>query len=285
MRSLLPALLIVLALAAGTGTAGAYVFRLDAPEELQAGAPLLVSGNSTLPPGTQFDIVLYSLIYNTPEQVGERVIVADESKSFETSFATNGLQAGPYKVEVRFYDKTLKNRLGSGSVTVRQVNLVDRSSEIFLTIPREQTMDWALLIEGYLPGSGPVTIRLKVNGPDGFSIPDQTIRTTTDLGRTDGHFSKKVNVTMPGNYFVDFYDPDGFVAQIVYTVNSSGTIPGTEPTTTPAVPPVTIAPSETATVSSPVTVPSLTRSTPFPLAAVIAGLVLAGIFAAGKRRN
>lgn len=251
----------ILALALLCGAVQAYLVVIEAPPELQAGVPLVVTGNTTFPEGTQFDIVLYKLQFTTPEEIGRRVIIVGNPKTFDASFATSGLPAGPYKVEVQFLEN-MESRLGSDSVIIQQVTLVDRSSDIFLTAGKDQTLDEALLIEGYIPDIGVATITLKISGPQGFFLPDQYVRTTTLPGKIDGHFSKKVNVTEPGNYYVNFYDQKGFIAQIKYSV------------TRPA--PATPSPEPTETMPP---VPTATRGLPFPVAGCIGGLAALAILA------
>ncbi len=231
---------LILAFTLLCGMAEAYVVFIEVPPNLQAGVPLVVTGNTTFPEGTQFDIVLYKLQFTTPEEIGRRVIIVDNSKTFDASFATTGLPAGPYKIEIQFLEG-MESRLGSDSVTIQQVNLVDRSSEIYLTAGKDQTLDEALLIEGYIPDIGVATITLKINGPEGFSLPDQFVRTTTQPGKIDGHFSIRVNVTEPGNYYVNFYDQKGFITQVKYSVTRPA------PATPSPVPTETASPAPTAT--------------------------------------
>ena len=257
----------LLLLAVLTGAVQAYVVTIDAPAEIQAGAPLEVTGTTTFPAGTQFDIILYRTQFTTPELVDRRMIVVDESKVFDASFPTTNLPAGQYKVEIQFLQDP-GSSLGSSSVTLKLVNLIDRSGEIILTVPKEQNLDEALVIEGYIPEIGVTTITITIDGPKGFSLPEQNIRTTTTLGSKDGHFSKKVDVTEPGNYYVNFYDPKGFIAQIRYSVTVSSENPLSTPQT-PGTPVTNLPPS-----------PGLSLQ----LAGIIAGLVSAAAIAAWKKR-
>ncbi len=249
------------------GAVQGYVLFITAPSELRAGAPLLVSGNTTFPSGTQFDIVFYKLQFTTPEEIARRMIVVDESKDFDASFTTTGLEAGQYKVEIQFL-KDPGSKLGSDSVTLQMVEIIDRSGEIFLTTPRDQVLGEALLIEGYIPNIGVATITLRISGPAGFSLPDQYVRTTTEPGKIDGHFSYTLPVTNPGNYYVEIYDRDGFMTTVKYAVERPA------PATTPA---------ETGTSAGgpPSTSPS---AVPFPLAALAAGLAGAAFICVGRRR-
>jgi hypothetical protein len=261
-------LFFLLSIALLCGAVQGYVLFIGAPDELRAGAPLLVSGNTTFPTGTQFDIVLYKLQFTTPQEIGRRMIVVDESKAFDASFPTTGLQAGQYKVEVHFL-KDPGTKLGSDSVILQLVEIIDRSGEIFLTAPRDQILGEALSIEGYISDLGVATITLRISGPAGFSLPDQYVRTTTQPGKIDGWFSYHVEVTEPGNYYVEVLDREGFMTTIKYAVER------------PA--PVTSAPAGTGTLSEePLqTSPS---AVPFPLAALAAGLAGAAVISAVRRR-
>jgi hypothetical protein len=263
MRNILFLLPVLILLCA---TADAYILVIDAPVELQAGAPLLVTGNTTFPTGTQFDIILYKLQFTAPEEVGSRVIIVDASKTFDAAFATTGLTPGQYKVEVQFLDTMASSKLGSGSATVKVVNLIDRSNEIYLSAPKNQTMHEALLIQGYIPDLGIATITMKISGPQGFSLPDQYVRTTTELGKKDGLFSKKVDVTEPGNYYVNFYDQKGFIAQVIYSV--------TLPSVTAVTPEAT---------EEQIPVPTPTPRLPFPLAGIVGAMVFNAFLVLKKR--
>jgi hypothetical protein len=247
------------------GVVQGYVLFIDAPGEIRAGMPLLVNGTTTFPVGTQFDIVLYKIQFTTPEEIARRMIIVDESKVFDATFPTTGLQAGRYKVEIQFLQDP-GSKLGSDSVTLKLVEIIDRSGEIFLTAPGDQTLGQALLIAGYIPDLGVATITLKISGPDGFSLPPQNIRTTTKPGGIDGYFSYFIPVDVPGNYYVEIYDREGFMATMKYSVER------------PA--PATSGLPDSGT---PVVTPISTRGLPFPLAGIAAGLFLATVF--GMRRR
>ena len=198
----------------------AYIITFDAPVELRAGVPIEVTGTTNFPDGTQFDIILYKAQFTTPAVIDRRMIIVDPGKNFSASFPTTNLEAGAYKIEIQFL-KDPGSSLGSSSVIMRQVSLIDRSGEIVLKAPVDQTLEEALLIEGYIPNIGVATITLRIDGPGGFTIPDRNIRTTTTLAGKDGHFSEKIAVTEPGNYYVSFSDAKGFITQIRYPVTSA----------------------------------------------------------------
>jgi len=257
----------LLFLALFIGAVQAYVVTIDAPPEIQAGAPIEVTGNTTFPVGTQFDIILYQVQFTTPSLVDRRMIIVDNSKTFDASFPTTNLPAGQYKIEVQFLQDP-GSSLGSSSVTVRQVTLIDRSGEIILTVPKDQNLKDALVIQGYIPDTGVATITMKIDGPKGYSLPDQNVRTTTTLGSKDGHFSKKVDVTDPGNYYVNVYDSKGFITQLRYSVTDSPEVSATTP--------------ETSGMQA-TTLPT-TLGLSVPIAGMIAGFALAAALVAWKRR-
>lgn len=266
-----PVSLFVLALLCGG--VQAYVISFDAPAELRAGVPLEVTGTTNFPDGTQFDIILYKAQFTTPAVVGRRMIIVDAEKDFSASFPTTDLEAGPYKIEIKFL-KDPGSSLGSSSVTMRQVTLIDRSGEIVLTASRDQTIDEALLVAGYIPNLGVATITLQIDGPRGFTLHDRHVRTTTTLAGKDGYFSEKIVVTDPGNYYVSVYDAKGFISQIRYSVTSGPVVPATtipEETGTPE-------PGEDATPSIP-----LTPSLPLTPVVIFGSLVAATAIAARKK--
>jgi len=243
-----------------------YILTIDAPEKVQAGVPLLVTGSTTFPAGTEFDIILYRLVQPVPEKIDQRIVIVDETKTFSESFGTLGLESGQYKVEVSF-PSDRGTSLGSGSTTLKIFTIIDRSDEIFLTVPTEQFVGEALVVKGYIPDIGVATINMKITGPSGFSAPALNIRTTTMPGRTDGQFLRTVNVTEPGNYYVTFSDASGYMATIKFTVVRPPTL--TQTTSTP---------TEVATEELPAT------AVPFPLAGLAGGLLAAAGLAQLRKR-
>ncbi|MBP1929656.1 hypothetical protein J2741_002203 [Methanolinea mesophila] len=222
------AVILLILLVAG---AQAYLVTIDAPVTVQAGAPLVVTGTTTFPVGTLIDIVIYPTEFAVPSEIARKTVVVDETKSFMVTFPTTDLQAGQYKVEAQLAPD-LTSSLGSGSVLWKLVQVVDRSKEIVLTVPKDQDLHNALMIEGHLVDSGVTTLTLDVTGPKDFAIPPVNIRTTTQMGQKDGYFSTKINVSDPGNYYVSFYDPKGFMATIKFSVfEPQMTTPSTEATT------------------------------------------------------
>ncbi|MCQ8894091.1 MAG: hypothetical protein NQU46_05610 [Methanolinea sp.] len=257
MRSAVFFLLCLFCLVNGTA---AYELTINAPAEVRAGAPLEVTGNTTFPAGTQFDLVLYYLQTTMPEIVAQKIIIVDESRSFQASFPTMGLTPGDYKLEVRF-PRDPGSRLSSSSVTTRIVRITDRSGEIEITSDRNQVIGDALRIEGYMPKAGVTTLTLKITGPQGRVLPPQDVRTTTRLGKDEGYFSLVIPVGERGNYYVDFSDTKGYITTVRFTVESS---PGATP----------VPSEEVHDHQAEVTVPR-SSSIPLPLAGSIGGLLIA----------
>jgi hypothetical protein len=248
------------------GMAQGYVLTIEAPAEVRAGVPLEVTGNTTFPAGTQFDIVVYMIQTSTPQEVARRLVVVDETKAFQVSFPTTGFEAGKYKVEVQFLQDP-GSRLGSDSVTLKILDIVDRSGDIVLTVDRDQVLGQALRIEGYIARAGVTTITMKITGPQGAVVPPQDVRTTTRPGKEDGYFSKSVPVEEPGNYYVDFSDPKGFMATIRFSVSKP--LPDTTPVTT----------------AEQTMLPATSQATPmpFPLTGVLIGMAAAYLMATRGR--
>ena len=105
----------------------AYQVNIDAPDTLTVGKPLVVTGVTTFPPGMSVDVVLYYQLTTTTE-IKRQVVGVRPDKTFKVVFDTTGLKTGTYKVEVPV------NGMGD-SVTMRLVQIVDRSEEIQMDSP------------------------------------------------------------------------------------------------------------------------------------------------------
>lgn len=248
----------------------AYELTIEAPGQVRAGVPIEVTGNTTFPVGTEFDLVLYRLQTTMPEPVFEKTVVVSDTKSFEVTFPTMGLSPGEYKIEVRFRSDP-GSKLSSGSVTTRMVRITDRSGEIVITSAKDQVIGEALRVEGYVPGGGVVTLTIKVTGPQGAVIPPEDIRTTTVLGKDDGFFSRMIPVSEKGNYYVDFFDVKGYITTARFSVSEPGAITVLSTERNPV----------TATESPSLTSPA---ASPFPLAGGIAGLVIVALAFSGRKK-
>jgi hypothetical protein len=240
--------------------AQAYVLTISAPETLQAGAPLVVTGNTTFPVGTQFTMV-FSFSQITTSEVSRRIVVVGDTKSFIVPFETTGLPGGQYKVEAEL-TRDLESKLSSGSVTSRVVQLIDRSGEVHITSPLNQTLGDALFIEAYISDAGEKAIEIGVTGPNGLVFGPRYISTTTQPGKTDGYIVKRVAVTDIGNYYVQFADAEGYIGTYKFTVSEP--IPATS--ATPVI-----------TTEVPGTIPGVGRI-PLPLYTVLGALCVAGVW-------
>jgi hypothetical protein len=247
----------------------AYVLNIYAPDTLQAGAPLIVTGDTTFPAGTQFDMI-FSRSQFTQSEISRRLVVIDDTQIFTVPFETKGLDGGQYKVEA-VLSPDLDAKLSSGSVTIRVVQLIDRSGEVHITSPLNQTLGDALVINAYIPGAGVTAIELSVVGPSGPVFGPRYITTTTQQGSTDGFISRSIAVTEPGNYYVQFSDSAGYIGTYKFTVSEAAT-PTTLPTTTE-------------TPGIPITLPGGGR-VPLSVFAVIGALCVMGIlYGSGLRRK
>ena len=106
--------------------ASAYQVNIDAPESLTVGKPLVVTGTTTFGVGTPIDVVLYYQMTTTSE-VKRRIVYIQPDKTFKAIFDTTGLKTGIYKVEVP------TSGMGGDSVTMRVIQLVDRSDAIHVS--------------------------------------------------------------------------------------------------------------------------------------------------------
>ncbi|NLV27706.1 MAG: hypothetical protein GXY48_11170 [Methanomicrobiales archaeon] len=248
-----------------------YIIEIDAPKTIVKGTPLTVTGSTTFPEDTYFDILLYYAKY-TSQEVGRIRVIVDATQLFRADFDTRHLEKGQYKVEVHniISDNELfvEQQLGSASTTRRIIQITDRSDEIQITSPDTQPQDQALTISGRMRDMGDGVITLRVFGPDHFTYgPEQMI---TKKGYTDnsGEFSTSLPVPMPGTYQASMSDKKGFIGEyefVVTVVTPKETIAPirvitTEPTpdqvnlTTPLKTPVPATPTPT---QSPIGITSL----------------------------
>jgi autotransporter adhesin len=279
------AIFLILAMVLIVGYASAYELIISCPATLPVGAPLTVTGTTTYPAGTTFDMV-FSFTGQTSNQVasvpvtisGEKTEAGD--RTFSVVFETTGLAGGQYKVEAQLRGDAVGS-LSSGSVTLKIIDLVDRSDEIHITSSLNQRIPNALLLEGYIDKIGSSGVQIDVTGPQGNVFGPTYIGTTTRGGNNEGYFSQRIAVDQVGNYYVLFSDGKGYIGQKMFTVNEP------LPTLTAPVTEVpTIAATTSGTQVPPVTTaaPSTTKATA-PLTGIIGGLCIAGILLSGKIRK
>jgi hypothetical protein len=254
-------ILLALCLMSIVGSVSAYQLYLACPESIQAGLPLKCSIDSNFPAGTTFDIAFYQSSYTATLISKQAVTIQANHNTQYKLIDTLGLPGGTYKVEIQFIGAD-EPRISSDSTTMQLVKVIDRSGEIEITSPMTQSTADALRIEGTVAKLGGDGVEIEVRGPDGRIFGPQYIGTTNDIKNGAGKFTKKVTVSSPGSYNVDFRDANGYIGTVTFTVNAPATQATTVPTTTAVVvkttKPATAAPTPwpTATQSplSPLTV-------------------------------
>jgi hypothetical protein len=271
------AIIVLLAMVLIVGVASAYVLTIDCPAKLPVGAPLPVTGTTSFPVGTTFDLV-FSSSGQTSNMISSIPVTVGDDKSFNTVFETTGLKGGMYKVEA-IPRGDYQSKLSSDSTTIRVVELVDRSDMLHITSPVNQDIPNALLIEGYISKAGSSGVKLDVIGPLGKVFGPSYIATTTRGGNQDGYFSQNIPVNEPGNYDARFSDTTGYIGVKTFGVKAPVTpvpVVTSEETLLFTPTPTTLRPVQTKT---PVPTPTKSGS---PLAGIIAGLGVAGFLTLRK---
>lgn len=207
-------------------TASAYIITIEAPDKVTTGSPLIITGNTTFPEDSYFDLVLFYSKYTAGEVSRQKVIV-DSSKQFRADFETRTLEKGQYKSEVHNIVSDgkgfVESALGSASVIRRVIMVINRSDEIITESSSSQDISTALTITGRIKDMESGIITLRVFGPDGFTFGPQQIITKSGFADKDGHFSTQVPVPLPGDYQVSISDKSGFIGEVPFTVTSSET--------------------------------------------------------------
>ena len=194
----------------------AYQVNIDAPETLAVGKPLIVTGVTTFPPGMSVDVVLYYQLTTTTE-IKRQVVGVKPDKTFRVVFDTTGLKTGTYKVEVPV------NGMGD-SVTMRLVQIVDRSEEIQMDSPLSQQFTGTLIVAGTIRGDKNSGVQVEVIGPDNSLVfGPQFVNTNYE-----GAFSTDVPIRVPGEYEVSFTDAKGFIGTRVVTATGPQSPPSTQ---------------------------------------------------------
>ncbi len=204
--------LIIIAVLLLVVPAMAYEIIIDAPTSIPKGQPLVVNGTTTLPPGMSVDIVLYRSEY-TSEELSRQTVTIQADKVFTVIFDTKNLAGGQYKVEVPVATGTGISYLGN-SVTMRVVQITDRTNEIVIKSPIEQENTGTLSVRGVITGLGNSGVQISVIDAEGRTVfGPQYIRTNDD-----GSFSQNVPVTKEGTYEVSFTDTKGYIGLATFTV-------------------------------------------------------------------
>jgi hypothetical protein len=211
------------------GSVQAYELTINVTDKIQRGLPLVVNGTSNIPPGTSVDIVFTKSGY-VVEEVARRTITLQANQEFSVVFDTTDLAGGIYKVEAL---PISDYRYLGNSVTLRIVEIVDRSKELNIHSPETQEMNGKLVIEGAILAARNAGVQIEVTGPDGGIVyGPEFVRTDTD-----GSFALTVPIDEPGIYNASFTDNKGYVGKVSFTVEEPfepTTIPTTIPPTFPA---------------------------------------------------
>jgi hypothetical protein len=211
------------------GSAAAYELSISAPSSIQAGKPLVVNGTTNLQPGTTVEVVLSRSEYTSTE-VARKSVTIQSSRDFALVFDTKGLVKGIYKLEVLPVPGI---KFLGDSVTLRSVQLIDRSDEITIKSPIKQEYNGQLRIEGAIRGLKNAGVQIKVTDDTGKIIFGPEFIATN----TDGVFSKQVPIQKSGAYDVEFSDDEGFIGVKTFTVDEIPTVTTPVPTTIPTIAP------------------------------------------------
>ena len=217
------ALILIIALTALCGAVTAYQLVLDAPEEIQVGMPLIVTGTTNLPAGTSTEMT-FSLVEYTQTLINTQPVTIQGEKDFKVKFDTAGLKKGTYKVEIKS-----SRELSSDSRTIKVVQLIDRSDEIQLTSSQKQDFTGSLNIAGSAPRNGAAGIQIQVSDENGDTVFGPEYVTTTK----EGAFSKKITIPSPGLYDVAFSDAKGLIGTFQFTSVRITTVAPTVTSITP----------------------------------------------------
>jgi hypothetical protein len=261
------------------GSVSAYGIVLSCPTQITVGQALKCNISSDYPPGTSFDLVFYQAQYTSTEIARAPLVIQGTSAPIYKLFDTTGLKGGTYKVEVQFTGPHTDPR--SNSTLGLIVQLIDRSGDITITSPVNQTLDNALLISGSIANEGNSGVQLKVTGENTGQVvfSQQYIRTSNTLGSGAGVFSQQVTVSKPDDYDAQFSDANGLIGTVTFHVISS------VPFQTATRVPVTVQrTTTTAVTAAPTPVPTPTKS-PVPVAVVLGALVICIVLTFGLRKK
>jgi len=192
------------------GPVAAYEISIFAPNSIQVGDPIVVNGTTNLPPGTSFDITLSHSDYITEIKDTKSVVIQQE-QNFSVTFPTTGYVRGTYKIEVLPISQV---RYLGNSITLRVIELKDRSDEVTFTSPLTQYQDKDLVITGTDKNVGNKGIDLQITAPDGTIIFGPVYITTTGSGA----FSKATPINTSGNYTIAMGDQQGYIGTYIIKV-------------------------------------------------------------------
>ena len=204
------ALVVFFCLILCAGYVQAYELSISTREKVQRGMPLIINGTSNLPPGISVDIII-SKSGHTVQEVGRETVTLQANEEFSVVFDTTDFTKGIYKVEV---PAVSGYRYLGDSVTLRVVEVIDRSDELRFSAPKNQEMDGDLDIQGSILGIKNTGVQIEVIGPGDEIIYGPNFVSTN----TDGSFDLKVPITKDGVYDVSFTDSKWYVGKTSVTV-------------------------------------------------------------------
>lgn len=185
----------------------AYQVNIDAPVSLTVGKPLVVTGTTTFGVGTPIDVVLYHQLTTTSE-VKRKIVYIQPDKTFKAVFDTTGLKTGTYKVEVP------TSGMGGDAVTMRVIQLVDRSDAIWLASSLSQPFTGKISIAGTITGGENSGVQIEVVGPGDLVVFGPRFVNTNYMG----DFTVEVPITETGEYEVSFTDSKGYIGAKTITI-------------------------------------------------------------------
>jgi len=212
--------LLLLGLLFLPGWVSAYQVNINAPDSLAVGKPLVVTGTTTIGVGTPIDVVLYHQLTTTTE-IKRKIVYVQSDKTFKTIFDTTGLKPGIYKVEV-------PTPSHSDSVSMRLVTLFDRSNDISLTSPLNQSFSGKIYVTGEIKGDENSGVQVEVIDPSGLVVFGPQYVNTDNAAR----FSAVIPIAEPGIYEVSFIDVKGYIGS--RTITSLGPATAVQAVTTVA---------------------------------------------------
>jgi len=192
------------------GMAQAYELTIDAPTTLQRGMPLIVNGTSNIPPGTSVEVILSKSGY-TLEEIAREMVTLQANQEFSVVFDTIDLSRGIYKVEV---PPISGYRYLGNSVTLRVIEMIDRSDELRFSAPLVQEMDGTLDVRGSIFGLKSSGVRIEATGPGQDIVFGPDYVST----KSDGSFQVEIPITDTGQYNVSFTDSKGYIGRVSVTV-------------------------------------------------------------------
>jgi hypothetical protein len=205
----------------------AYQLLIEGPTEIYLGQTIKVTGNSTFPSGTSFNLVLYQSQYTATEIERHTITLQDyNNKTFARTFSTRGLKGGLYKIEIQ-WDSNTGSKMSSDSITQLLVNVIDRSNDISITSPLTQDFTDTLNIQGSIAKLGDAGVKIEVRGPEGPVFGPTWIETKKELKQGAGEFLKTININGAGDYDVSFSDAGGYIGLVTFHVRAPTRVPTT----------------------------------------------------------